>query len=212
MRFFCVKLFFAVIVAVLFVAFQAATALAGPGMIVGADEDSLVWGSAQQPASNARALGLKAIRITRQWHPGESKVPADFQDASRDASRELSGDVSGDLSRDMSRVIKPLEDAIAALREQQDHERRAWRDERTRLMAERDHAEQGREGERARADELRDRIEVMAADLAAARGAEDRARAETDLIARKVNELTKANEARRARGRWARLRAAWRGE
>src|SRR6476646_7106188 len=91
MRLFCVKLFFAVIVAVLFVAFQAATALAAPGMIVGADEDSLVWGSAQQPASNARALGLKAIRITRQWHPGESKVPSDFQHTIYRIVGEVSG-------------------------------------------------------------------------------------------------------------------------
>ena len=60
--------------------------------------------------------------------------------------------------------------------------------------------------------QLRDRIEVMTADLAAARGAENRARAETDLLARKVNELTEANDARRATGRWARLRSAWRGE
>ena len=72
-------------------AFQAASALAGPGMIVGADEDSLVWGNSQQTASNARALGLKAIRITRQWHPGESKVPSDFQDT----LYRLVGDVSG---------------------------------------------------------------------------------------------------------------------
>ena len=73
-------------------------------------------------------------------------------------------------------------------------------------------AEAGRDAERARADELRDRIEVMAAELAAARGAENRARAETDLLARKVNELTTANDARRARGLLARLRAAWRGD
>ena len=71
-------------------------------------------------------------------------------------------------------------------------------------------AEAGRDAEHARADELRDRIEVMAADLAAARGAENRARAETDLLARKVNELTKANDARRATGRWAQVGVAWR--
>ena len=85
------RLLLAAIIGTLFVGFQAATALAGPGMIVGADDDSLVWGSAQQPASNARALGLKAIRITRQWHPGESKVPSDFQDT----IYRIVGDVSG---------------------------------------------------------------------------------------------------------------------
>ena len=91
MRFSWGRLLLAAIIGTLFVAFQAATALAGPGMIVGADEDSLVWGSAQQPASNARALGLKAIRITRQWHPGESKVPSDFQDTIYRIVGEVSG-------------------------------------------------------------------------------------------------------------------------
>ncbi len=85
------RLLLAAIIGTLFVAFQAATALAGPGMIVGADEDSLVWGSAQQSASNGRALGLKAIRITRQWHPGESKVPSDFQDTIYRIVGEVSG-------------------------------------------------------------------------------------------------------------------------
>ena len=80
-----------VLVGVLAVAFQAAPALAGPGMIVGADEDSFVWGNSQQTASNARMLGLRAVRITRQWHPGESKVPADFQDT----IYRIVGDVSG---------------------------------------------------------------------------------------------------------------------
>jgi hypothetical protein len=79
------------LVGVLAVAFQAAPALAGPGMIVGADEDSFVWGDSQQAASNARMLGLRAVRITRQWHPGESKVTADFQDT----IYRIVGDVSG---------------------------------------------------------------------------------------------------------------------
>jgi hypothetical protein len=72
-------------------ALQAAPALAGPGLVVGADDDSLVYGNAQQTASDARALGLRALRITRQWHPGESSVPADFQDT----LYRIIGDVSG---------------------------------------------------------------------------------------------------------------------
>jgi hypothetical protein len=44
-----------------------------------------------------------------------------------------------------------------------------------------------------------------------ARAAEGSARAETDLLARKVNAAAEADAQRKGRGRWARLRAAWRG-
>jgi hypothetical protein len=85
------RLLLATTVALLAAAVQAVPALGGPGMIVGADEDMFVWGNAQEAASNARMLGLKAVRITHQWHPGESKVPADFQDT----IYRIVGDVSG---------------------------------------------------------------------------------------------------------------------
>ena len=40
----------------------------------------------------------------------------------------------------------------------------------------------------------------------------DQARAEAQAARDKVDALTRADEVRRARGRWARLRAAWRWE
>jgi hypothetical protein len=52
---------------------------AGSSFFVGADEDSLLWGSSQETASIARALGLRSIRITLQWHPGETAVSAEYQ-------------------------------------------------------------------------------------------------------------------------------------
>ncbi len=52
---------------------------AGSSFFVGADEDSLLWGSSQETASIARGLGLRSIRITLQWHPGETKVSAEYQ-------------------------------------------------------------------------------------------------------------------------------------
>jgi molecular chaperone GrpE (heat shock protein) len=94
---------------------------------------------------------------------------------------------------------------IEALKQQQEHEREAWRKQIDHERARADRAEQGR-------DELRDRIDTLNAKLSAARDAEGRARAETDVLARRVNELTVANDTRRARGLLARLRAAWRGE
>jgi chromosome segregation ATPase len=128
-----------------------------------------------------------------------------------------------------------------------DAERALWQEERTRLVlqidgfrAERDQervradrAEQGREGERARADALRDRIEAMQEQLAEAEAegaASDveianltaqlkqaRAEAQAAQIAQSeveadAAELRQAEAERRARGLLARLRAAWRGE
>ena len=58
----------------------------------------------------------------------------------------------------------------------------------------------------ARAD--RERLER---DLAAALTATDQARAEARAAQDRAETLTRENEARQVRGRWARLRAAWRG-
>jgi septal ring factor EnvC (AmiA/AmiB activator) len=61
--------------------------------------------------------------------------------------------------------------------------------------------EQGRETAEARADELRTRLDELEAQLAARQEAVDAAEA-----------LRQAEAARTGQGRWARLRAAWRGE
>jgi hypothetical protein len=61
-------------------AFHAAPApAAGPSFFVGTDEDALLWGNSQQTATIARSLGLRSIRITLQWHPGETTVAAGYQ-------------------------------------------------------------------------------------------------------------------------------------
>ena len=109
-----------------------------------------------------------------------------------------------------------------------------------------DRAEQGRDGERARADALRDRAQAateaerradqaeqgreaarkraheLANRLLVVQGAADRseeltaqvkaAKAEAREAEDRAEELRLADAARRGRGRWARLRAAWRGE
>jgi hypothetical protein len=58
----------------------AAPAQAGPGFFVGVDEDAILWTDSQATASIARAAGVKAIRITVPWRPGQSRVPASFQE------------------------------------------------------------------------------------------------------------------------------------
>ena len=57
----------------------AATPAATRSFFVGAEEDAFLWGNSQQTASVARTLGLKSVRVTLQWKPGESQVPASFQ-------------------------------------------------------------------------------------------------------------------------------------
>jgi len=68
-----------------------------------------------------------------------------------------------------------------------------------------DRAEQAVAGERSRADALRDRVDDLNATLADARG-------ELAAAQEAAEALRQAEAERRARGRWARLRAAWRGE
>ncbi len=67
---------------VLACAFQAGSASAADrSFFVGADEDALLWGNTQETAAIARTLGLRSIRITLQWKPGQSQVPAAYQQA-----------------------------------------------------------------------------------------------------------------------------------
>ncbi len=77
-------------------------------------------------------------------------------------------------------------------------------------------AEAGRDAERARAEALRTSIDELKAGQAmmAEMHARELAVAQHDALAAQqaAVELRLAEEARKARGRWARLRAAWRGE
>jgi hypothetical protein len=73
--------------------------------------------------------------------------------------------------------------------------------------------------ERQRADAMRERLDETQHDLAAAQAFASEASLQADQARGAAQEaqdaadaLRRADEARKARGRWARLRAAWRGE
>jgi hypothetical protein len=100
-------------------------------------------------------------------------------------------------AEDAARMQTVLEGAAADLRAE-------------RSRAER--AEAGREGERGRADTLRDRLDEAQAQLQRAREAADQAQQHARGAEDAIGALRQADAARRGRGRWARLRAAWRGE
>ena len=61
---------------VLAAAVAATPAAAGDGFFVGVDEDAVLWRDAHVTASVARAVGLKAIRVTVPWKPGQTQVAA----------------------------------------------------------------------------------------------------------------------------------------
>ena len=73
-------------------------------------------------------------------------------------------------------------------------------------------AEEAVAGERARADALRDQLELAREELRQASEASDQVRQHAREAEDAIQTLQKADDARKARGRWARLRAAWRGE
>lgn len=73
-------------------------------------------------------------------------------------------------------------------------------------------AEQDRDAERSRAEGLAALLEATQLELAEQRALTDQAHARLLDATHQANTLRQADAERRARGRWARLRAAWRGE
>jgi hypothetical protein len=117
-------------------------------------------------------------------------VPPEWLRPERDASADGSGNGSGD----MSTALAAYEDAKAAFAEGlKQAEARADQD---RQRA--DRVEKALDGERSRAEALRDKLE--------------QARAEARHATEVAKSLRQAEAARRGLGRLARLRAAWRGE
>jgi hypothetical protein len=144
-------------------------------------------------------------------------VPAEWavsRDKGTDEAADKGTDTGTDEGTDIARAISALQEAVATLREQL-----ANANERA------DHAETGRDAERARADALADRVHVMQVELAKAEAEGNSLTIETAELtaqvkaakaeAREAQDRAEAAEradaARRGRGRLARLRAAWRG-
>ena len=62
--------------------FAVAAPAAGAGtLLVGVDEDAVKWGDGPVAVSLLRSLGVQAVRVTVPWHPGQTQVPSDQEDA-----------------------------------------------------------------------------------------------------------------------------------
>jgi hypothetical protein len=105
-------------------------------------------------------------------------------------------------------AIGALEASVAALRERAEAAEQMARSERDRA----DRAVQARDGELMRSNSLRDRIDVLRAELADAMEALDIARYEAWEATQTAEELREADATWHALGRIERVRRAWRGE
>ena len=191
------------------------------------------WLTYQQLAEIRRISKSSAIRLVmrRHWRRQRDNervvrilVPPDMLEPDRaphDASDDAPDDASDDTRSIIAGALAALEDAVAVLREQL-----------AAANARADRAEQGRNGEVQRADDLRERIEVLNAEILVAREAatedgrrveamqteiaemettRDRARAEAQAAQDAAEALRRADAERRAQGLLVRLRAAWQG-
>jgi hypothetical protein len=105
-------------------------------------------------------------------------------------------------------AINVLEASIAALRERAESAEQTARMERERA----DRAVQARDAEYMRTNTLRDRIDILRAELAEALAAMEVARHEAWEATRTVEAMREADSAWRALRRIERVRRAWRGE
>ena len=165
--------------------------------------DKSVGASLGMPAGEPTDLSvvirpLEAAIATLREQLEQANSRADRAEAARDAER-----AQVDALRDrLNAMQEQLADAHAALEAATGADARAHRAEADR-DAERvraDRAEQGREADRSRADALQAKINAMQVQLTARQEVVDAAEA-----------IRKADDARLAHGRWARLRTAWRG-
>jgi hypothetical protein len=180
--------------------------------------EAAIAASKERAAADAAAISTlreQLAEANRRAHSdaaaiAEANARADRAEQGRDSER-----TRADALRDRLNAMQgQLADAHAALQKAETADARAERAERDK-----ERAEEGRDAERVRADALRDRIGALQAQLVEveAEGAASDVQI-TELTAQlrqarqEAHAAAEADAARKGRGRWARLRAAWRGE
>jgi hypothetical protein len=144
----------------------------------------------------SEASATRLVRRHEQWQPqrdnqGHVRVLVPTEALTADVREDVLEDVR---QQDSEAVMAAVAGLIArAERAETEADRH-----RERADAAAARAEAALQGERSRADGFRSQLDTARADLQTAKG--------------DAAELRRADEARKARGRWARLRAAWRGE
>jgi hypothetical protein len=173
--------------------------------------------------------GLVRCLVPPEWTSPKRDIQADL---SADERADAGADTGADKSSEISLVRSVYETALEATTARADALQgqvealkgeialqaaliEGFKGQRQGLLAAEaraDRAEAAVAGERARADVLRDQLNVAQEELRRTREAADQVRQHAREAEDAVQTLRQANAAQKARGRWARLRAAWRGE
>jgi hypothetical protein len=160
--------------------------------------------AASEPHNGAHAAGFEtALTAIQAAHTNELSALRERVGAaeeSRLATQALADRALAQLAEATSRA-----DWAEKRADEADADRRA-------AEARADRAEQAVAGERSSADTLRDRLDVTQNELREAREVSDQARQHVREAEDAIKALRQADVERKARGRWARVRAAWRGE
>jgi hypothetical protein len=161
--------------------------------------EAAIAASKERAAADAATISTLREQLAEANRRAHSDAAAIVEANGRADRAEQGGDserTRADALRDRLNAMQgQLADAHAALQRAETADARAERAERDK-----ERAEAGRDGERARADALRERLDAMQVQLTA--------RQEVVAAAEAIRQ---ADDIRRALGRWARLRQAWRG-
>ena len=157
---------------------------------------SVDGGMARLAAGALAALEDAVAALREQLDAANAR--AERAEADRAEERQRADDLRDRLTA----MQEQLADAHAALQAAESADARAVRAEASRDTERQraDQAERGREADRARADVLQAKLNDMQVQVTARQEVIDAAEV-----------IRKGDDARLARGRWARLRAAWRG-
>jgi hypothetical protein len=188
-----------------------------------ATDDAGVW-MTYEALADARDIQRDAARRLAQRHRWRRQtgndglarvlVPPEWASTRRDISRDIAGDdprsasVQPDVvAPDVAGVVTALQGAIDTLR-QQLVRADAYSDE---LRTERDQARNGAQEARLEADEAARRADAERLRAERAEQAAEQARQHVREAESAIAEMRQADEARKARGLWQRVRAAWQG-
>jgi hypothetical protein len=148
--------------------------------------------------------GLARVLVPHDW-----LKPTDrSRDIAGDVAAHQTGDDTHDDAGNVARAISVLQQAVDMLQDQLAAERVRGDDARDRAGR----AETTAASLRDRLDDLTAKLADAQAELAAAMDAADRHHAAAADARGRLADMERDNDARKGRGRLARLRAAWRGE
>jgi hypothetical protein len=198
-------------------------------------EEWLTWQQAgERFGLSPDAVRMRARRLGWRTQPNNEGrtlvlVPADAEVRPRERASEHMRAHSPERSREQSVEIMRLTTLLEAADSRakraetrvEQAEKRADRAEkradaadtdRRSAEARADRAEQAVAGERSRADALRDQLDATQSELQRAHDAAEQSRQYAKEAEDGLQALRQAEEARKARGRWTRLMAAWLGK